>query len=237
MVGRDIMKARVTVTLKPGVLDPQGKAIEGALKSLGIAGIASVRQGKVFDIELEGTDRARGGGGAQGRGRQAARQHGDRELPGRSCGMRRRARACALMADALHLRGCDVQLGCMAQASDCARRSRGRSRVVTAHDQTPLKLGSVRVTTLAARAGKMARAAIAKRPQRRPLRCRPLACADRLPSVRGRKSPTRHPEPKALEKFAKVDLLKSIRAGDAARETMSDGTENGRNADARRQRT
>ena len=52
------MKARVTVTLKKGVLDPQGKAIEGALKSLGIAGVASVRQGKVFDIEIEGVDRA-----------------------------------------------------------------------------------------------------------------------------------------------------------------------------------
>ena len=47
------MKARVTVTLKSGILDPQGKAIEGALKSLGIAGVASVRQGKVFDIEVE----------------------------------------------------------------------------------------------------------------------------------------------------------------------------------------
>ncbi len=46
------MKARVVVTLKSGVLDPQGKAIEGALKSLGVEGIASVRQGKVFDIEL-----------------------------------------------------------------------------------------------------------------------------------------------------------------------------------------
>ena len=53
------MKARVTVTLKSGILDPQGKAIEGALKSLGIAGVASVRQGKVFDIEVEATDRAR----------------------------------------------------------------------------------------------------------------------------------------------------------------------------------
>ncbi|POR46010.1 phosphoribosylformylglycinamidine synthase [Bosea sp. OK403] len=50
------MKARVTVTLKTGVLDPQGKAIEGALKSLGIAGVDSVRQGKVFDIELAGHD-------------------------------------------------------------------------------------------------------------------------------------------------------------------------------------
>jgi phosphoribosylformylglycinamidine synthase PurS subunit len=53
------MKARVTVTLKTGILDPQGKAIEGALKSLGVAGVASVRQGKVFDIEIEGGDKAK----------------------------------------------------------------------------------------------------------------------------------------------------------------------------------
>ena len=51
------MKARVTVTLKSGVLDPQGKAIEGALKSLGVEGVASVRQGKVFDIELDAGDK------------------------------------------------------------------------------------------------------------------------------------------------------------------------------------
>ena len=51
------MKARITVTLKPGVLDPQGKAIEGALKSLGVDGVASVRQGKVFDVEIAGQDR------------------------------------------------------------------------------------------------------------------------------------------------------------------------------------
>ena len=50
------MKARVTVTLKNGVLDPQGKAIEGALRSLGIAGVDGVRQGKVFDIVLDGSD-------------------------------------------------------------------------------------------------------------------------------------------------------------------------------------
>jgi phosphoribosylformylglycinamidine synthase subunit PurS len=50
------MKARVTVTLKSGILDPQGKAIEGALKSLGVDGVASVRQGKVFDIEIAGSD-------------------------------------------------------------------------------------------------------------------------------------------------------------------------------------
>ncbi len=48
------MKARIVVTLKTGVLDPQGKAIEGALKSLGVPGVASVRQGKVFDVDVEG---------------------------------------------------------------------------------------------------------------------------------------------------------------------------------------
>jgi phosphoribosylformylglycinamidine synthase subunit PurS len=52
------MKARVIVTLKSGVLDPQGKAIEGALKGLAIDGLRSVRQGKIFDIELEGDDQA-----------------------------------------------------------------------------------------------------------------------------------------------------------------------------------
>jgi len=50
------MKARVIVTLKNGVLDPQGQAIEGSLSSLGFAGVAGVRQGKVFDFEIEGTD-------------------------------------------------------------------------------------------------------------------------------------------------------------------------------------
>lgn len=51
------MKARVTVTLKSGVLDPQGQAIEGSLKSLGFTGVDGVRQGKVFDVKLtDGTD-------------------------------------------------------------------------------------------------------------------------------------------------------------------------------------
>jgi phosphoribosylformylglycinamidine synthase len=54
-----VIKARVTVTLKNGVLDPQGKAIEGALGALGFGGVGSVRQGKVFDIALDGADRAK----------------------------------------------------------------------------------------------------------------------------------------------------------------------------------
>ena len=52
------MRARVTVTLKSGVLDPQGQAIEGSLKSLGFSGFGKVRQGKVFDIELGAGDSA-----------------------------------------------------------------------------------------------------------------------------------------------------------------------------------
>ena len=47
------MKARVFVTLKPGVLDPQGKAIQHSVELLGFAGIADVRQGKYFEIALD----------------------------------------------------------------------------------------------------------------------------------------------------------------------------------------
>ena len=50
------MKARVTVTLKSGVLDPQGQAITGSLKSLGFDAVGGVRQGKIFDIELDESD-------------------------------------------------------------------------------------------------------------------------------------------------------------------------------------
>ena len=50
------MKARVHVTLKPGVLDPQGKAIEHALSALGFSGVKEVRQGKVIDLDLEESD-------------------------------------------------------------------------------------------------------------------------------------------------------------------------------------
>ena len=54
-----MIKARVTVTLKNGVLDPQGKAIEHALDGLGFAGVGLVRQGKVFDVEIDGADKAK----------------------------------------------------------------------------------------------------------------------------------------------------------------------------------
>jgi phosphoribosylformylglycinamidine synthase subunit PurS len=53
------MKARVHVTLKSGVLDPQGKAIGHALHSLGFSGVRDVRQGKVIELVLEESDPAR----------------------------------------------------------------------------------------------------------------------------------------------------------------------------------
>lgn len=49
------MKAKVYVTLKPGVLDPQGKAIQHSVELLGFNGIADVRQGKYFEIALDGS--------------------------------------------------------------------------------------------------------------------------------------------------------------------------------------
>jgi phosphoribosylformylglycinamidine synthase len=53
------MKARIQVTLKHGVLDPQGKAIENALASLGFQGIDEVRQGKYIEVDLAETDESR----------------------------------------------------------------------------------------------------------------------------------------------------------------------------------
>ena len=52
------MKARVTVMLKTGVLDPQGEAIRHALGSLGFKGVSGVRQGKVIELDLDATDKA-----------------------------------------------------------------------------------------------------------------------------------------------------------------------------------
>jgi phosphoribosylformylglycinamidine synthase subunit PurS len=53
------MKANIFVTLKNGVLDPQGKAIEGALAGLGFTGVSSVRVGKVIELDIAETDAAK----------------------------------------------------------------------------------------------------------------------------------------------------------------------------------
>jgi phosphoribosylformylglycinamidine synthase subunit PurS len=53
------MQARIKITLKHGVLDPQGKAIENALASLGFGGVNEVRQGKYIEVDLAEQDEAR----------------------------------------------------------------------------------------------------------------------------------------------------------------------------------
>ncbi|BCA56830.1 phosphoribosylformylglycinamidine synthase subunit PurS [Nitrospira sp. KM1] len=53
------MKAKIHVTLKQGILDPQGKAIEHALDHLGFAGAANVRVGKYMELEVKETDRVK----------------------------------------------------------------------------------------------------------------------------------------------------------------------------------
>ena len=52
----NVVKAKIHVTLKNGVLDPQGKAVGHALGSLGFDGVQEVRQGKYIELDLEGTD-------------------------------------------------------------------------------------------------------------------------------------------------------------------------------------
>lgn len=52
------MKAKIHVTLKNGVLDPQGKAVQSALAALGFDGVEGVRQGKYIEIDLAGSDPA-----------------------------------------------------------------------------------------------------------------------------------------------------------------------------------
>ncbi len=66
------MRARVFVTLKPSVFDPQGKTIADALQSLGYAGVADVRQGKYFELDLATTE--------PGQAQQLAAEVADRVL-------------------------------------------------------------------------------------------------------------------------------------------------------------
>jgi phosphoribosylformylglycinamidine synthase len=64
------MKVVVTVMLKPGVLDPQGKAIGHALQGLGFGGVGEVRAGKVIELELAESDPARARGAAENMARR-----------------------------------------------------------------------------------------------------------------------------------------------------------------------
>jgi hypothetical protein len=89
----------------------------------------------------------------------------------------------------------------------------------------PIKPGAVRVTTKAPEADKWTAQRSANGTVRL-FKCKQLACPDATTvTIMFSKSPTRHPDPKALEKLAKVDLPKSVRALDAAREILTDGAE------------
>ena len=74
------MKARITITLKPGVLDPQGKAIAGALHALGFGQVGNVRQGKYIEVEVAESDPDQRPRRGRAHVRAAARQHHHREL-------------------------------------------------------------------------------------------------------------------------------------------------------------
>ena len=78
------MKARVTVTLKTGILDPQGKAIEGALRSLGVARRRQRAPGQGVRHRARGRRQGQGRGGCSSRPPTSSGQHRDRELPGRT---------------------------------------------------------------------------------------------------------------------------------------------------------
>jgi hypothetical protein len=89
----------------------------------------------------------------------------------------------------------------------------------------PIKPGSVRITTRVPDTDKWEAQRVVNTTQRL-FKCKPLACADaETVTMVFSRSPTRHPDPQALDKLAKVDLPKSIRAADAAREVLTDGAE------------
>jgi hypothetical protein len=89
----------------------------------------------------------------------------------------------------------------------------------------PIKPGGVRITTKAPEPDEWDGQRSANG-MVRVFKCKPLACPDAATvTITFLKSPTRHPDPQALEKFAKVELPKSMRALDAAREILTDGAE------------
>jgi phosphoribosylformylglycinamidine synthase PurS subunit len=85
-------KVKVHVFLKPGVLDVQGKAVEGALQGLGWAGVANARVGKLIEFDLDGAEDPPP---RRKDVRDPARQYGDRKLPDRSRLRRSVVRRCA----------------------------------------------------------------------------------------------------------------------------------------------
>ncbi len=60
-----MMRAQIVITLKPGILDPQGRAVQQSLQSLGFASVEAVRIGKVLEVDIRETDRAVAGKAVQ----------------------------------------------------------------------------------------------------------------------------------------------------------------------------
>jgi hypothetical protein len=93
-------------------------------------------------------------------------------------------------------------------------------------DTQPIKPGAVRITTKPPDLDKWDNGTKSPNGLQRTFKCKPLACSDaEIVVFTFLKSPTRDPDPQALDKFAKVELPKSVRAMDAAREIMSDGAD------------
>ena len=104
-----------------------------------------------------------------------------------------------------------------------ATKPDGANPTPPAASPMPVKPGAVRITTRAPDPDRWDGQKNAAGTQR-VFKCKPLACSDaETITITFVKSPTRHPDPQALDKLAKVDLPKGIRAADAAREVLSDG--------------
>jgi hypothetical protein len=99
----------------------------------------------------------------------------------------------------------------------------GTNSMPPSANPVPVKPGGIRITTKPPDQDKWDGQRAANGATRI-FKCKPLACSDaETITILFAKSPTRHPDPQALDKLAKVDLPKSIRAADAAREVLSDG--------------
>ena len=123
------MKARIKVTLKHGVLDPQGKAIQNALASLGFTGVNDVRQGKYIEVDLAEANEAQGARAGGADMQRASRQYRDRELRLRARAVRPACMSRELPRPRFAVQGSSAG---GARAGRCARgrhrRRRGRQR-------------------------------------------------------------------------------------------------------------
>src|SRR5262249_44771457 len=153
---------------------------------------------------------------AEGRRREVARQYSHRKLSRR--GVRLGVGKGVWRCTSRVIGGSDMKAHIVAAVICALSLGSGPAVAQNGSDPTkPIRPGAVRVTTKAPEPDKWDAQPSANGAQRL-FRCKPLACSDpQTVSFIFSRSPTKHPDPKALEKFAKVDLPKSIRAAAAAR--------------------